>query len=381
MAFCTKCGRKLEDGEVCTCTQQNSVNEQTFNPYENNGGADGPVSVDNKDVVINIDTDKVKKGISDAVGKISAGVDKGVTIFNEKQNDYNTSTAFEHGMKIVPDCIAANDGEVPIKQYDFAKLRSRLTFEKAQGRIQVTNKRVIFRAAGRSLFGKSVYHQEFSIDEIAGIEARCKPEFNILSLIIGLIITGIFGGGLGYALTGWWYARTIYEGGISPTAFSVIYAFVALAGCVLLEVLSSTGKLENKLYGLRQILLSIAAGSLLAEATMGKVQSMFSGSSGGGFATFCFAIMGIAVLINLFLYSITKNLVTVFKTGAAAAIEIRREPMMGLLSFIFTAHDEANSGYQEILPWTDTDLAIRELGTMIDDIKTMGDAAIEKWKA
>lgn len=46
----------------------------------------------------------------------------------------------------------------------------------------------------------------------------------------------------------------------------------------------------------------------------------------------------------------------------------------------FVAKDDQNSGYQEILPWKDTDIAIRELGTMIDDIKTMGDAAIEKWK-
>lgn len=370
MAFCTKCGRKLEDGEICACESENNNHNQVFNPYENNESKNGSVSVNDKDVVININPEKMKKGISDAVDKISTGVGKGVDIINEKQNSYNTSDSFEYGMKIVPDCIAANDGEVPIKQYNFAKLRSRLTFEKAQGRIQVTNKRVIFRAAGHSLFGKSVYHQEFSIDEIAGIEVRCKPEFNILSLIFGLIITGLFGGVIGFLLTSLWYNRASYGDGMSPTAFSVIYAFAALAGCVLLEVLSHNGQIDNKLYGVRQILLSIAVGTLLPEAL----------ASENGFLIVCMALLGVACLINLFLYSITKNLVTVFKTGAAAAIEIRREPIMGLLSFVFTSHDETHSGYQEILPWTDTDLAIRELGTMIDDIKTMGDAAIEKWK-
>jgi hypothetical protein len=53
---------------------------------------------------------------------------------------------------------------------------------------------------------------------------------------------------------------------------------------------------------------------------------------------------------------------------------------MGLLSFLFLAKEDKYSGFAEILPWTDTDIAIKEVGTIIDDIKTMGDAAIEKWK-
>lgn len=44
------------------------------------------------------------------------------------------------------------------------------------------------------------------------------------------------------------------------------------------------------------------------------------------------------------------------------------------------AKEDKYSGFAEILPWTDTDIAIKEVGTIIDDIKTMGDAAIEKWK-
>ena len=54
--------------------------------------------------------------------------------------------------------------------------------------------------------------------------------------------------------------------------------------------------------------------------------------------------------------------------------------MFGLLQFLFSQRDDQNSGFREIIPWTDTDIAIREVGTIIDDIKTMGDAAIEKWK-
>lgn len=371
MAFCTKCGRKLEDGEICTCDSiQKDIAEQVFNPYEEPSNKDKTVSVDEKNVVINIDTDKVKKGVSDAVKKISGEVEKGVDKLNEHKENYNTSDAFEYGLKIVPECISANDGEVPIKQYNFAKLRSRLTFEKAQGRLQVTNKRVIFRAAGRSLMGRNVLHQEFRIDELAGVEVRHKHEFNVLSLIIGIILTGVFGGVVGFALTNYWYIRTYFDGGITPTFFSVVFALASLVFCGFLTYRCHSYNSDNKLYGLRQILLSIASGSLLAEVIR----------SGNGFIVFCLAITGIACVINLFLYSISENLVAIFKTGASAAIEIKREPISGLLSFLFAAKDDTNSGYQEILPWTDTDIAIRELGTMIDDIKTMGDAAIDKWK-
>ena len=352
MAFCTKCGRKLEDGEVCNCQSVADTSAgDVFNPYNSVQPNSNTVSVDDKDVVINIDTDKVKKGISDAVGKFATGVDK----ISEQKVKYDSSTSFESGMKIVPDCIAANDGEIPIKQYDFAKLRNRLTLENARGRIQVTNKRIIFRAAGQSLFGKSVLHQEFRIDEIAGVEIRNKPEFNFLSLIFGIIITAIFGGGVGFALT-----SLIGNSSAASDVYKRQVTFLA-----------ATNRIFEKFYGIRQILLSIACGSILAQ-----VMSYYDNA----FMIFCVALLALACLINLFLYSIVPNLVAIFKTGASAAIEIKREPIMGLLSFLFVAKDDQNSGYQEILPWKDTDIAIRELGTMIDDIKTMGDAAIEKWK-
>jgi len=37
------------------------------------------------------------------------------------------------------------------------------------------------------------------------------------------------------------------------------------------------------------------------------------------------------------------------------------------------------SGFAEILPWEDTELAINELGTMIADLQQQGNYAVEKW--
>ena len=117
---------------------------------------------------------------------------------------------------------------------------------------------------------------------------------------------------------------------------------------------------------------------MLSAATGGMIGAV--SETDNSFILVCTVIMCLAALINLILMSIVQNLVAIFKTGAAAAIEIKREPVMGLLAFLFLGKEDKYSGFAEILRWTDTDIAIKEVGTIIDDIKTMGDAAIEKWK-
>ena len=74
-------------------------------------------------------------------------------------------------MQIVPDNLTLNEGrEVPIRQYDVAELRSRLKLERAEGRLQVTNKRLLFRATGRSVRGKTTLQHEFALDDMKGFE-------------------------------------------------------------------------------------------------------------------------------------------------------------------------------------------------------------------
>lgn len=362
MAFCTKCGRPLADGEVCDCQNQAARPEQNqqngFNPYEGASQQEKTIQNEKDNVVINIDKDKMKQNLNSAVDKIQSGVGKGVNKINEGREKLESSDAFEYGLKIVPDCISANDGEVPIKQYDFARLRTRLLFEKAHGRLQITNKRVIFRAAGRSPLGKNIFHQEFRIDQLAGVEIRCKHEFNLLNFFLGLILTSAIGTGLAVA------ARD------TSAAGSIIFAIVVLLGCGAFEFYCNKKNETNRLYLIRQILLSAATGGVIGSAS--ETDSDFIIASA--------VVMGLAAFVNLIMLSIVQNLVAVFKTGAAAAIEIKREPVLGILAFLFLAKEDKYSGFSEILPWTDTDIAIREVGTIIDDIKTMGDAAIEKWK-
>jgi Ca2+/Na+ antiporter len=103
----------------------------------------------------------------------------------------NATDTYERGMKIVPDCISAIESEVPVKQYNIAVLRTLLKFERAEGRVQVTNKRVILRAAGRSIGGRTTLQHEFAINEIAGIEARRNYKFSFLYLVFAILIIAL----------------------------------------------------------------------------------------------------------------------------------------------------------------------------------------------
>jgi hypothetical protein len=103
----------------------------------------------------------------------------------------NATDTYERGMKIVPECISANENEIPVKQYNIAVLRNLFKLERAEGRMQITNKRVVFRAAGRSVGGRTTLQHEFAINEIAGIEAKRNYKFSFLYLVFAILIIAL----------------------------------------------------------------------------------------------------------------------------------------------------------------------------------------------
>ena len=71
------------------------------------------------------------------------------------------------------------------------------------------------------------------------------------------------------------------------------------------------------------------------------------------------------------------NLIVNIETkGTQPAVEIRRKES-GILNF-FRKPDY--TGFAEVLPWRDTELAIIELWAMVSDIQKYGDEAIKQWK-
>ncbi len=75
------------------------------------------------------------------------------------------------------------------------------------------------------------------------------------------------------------------------------------------------------------------------------------------------------------LLSLVPNLIINIKTKSATdAIQIRRRESGWFKQTI------EYTGYSEVLPWTDADIATKELGAMITDLQNFGDNAIENWK-
>ena len=89
-----------------------------------------------------------------------------------------------------------------------------------------------------------------------------------------------------------------------------------------------------------------------------------------------FVIM-VFVWISWFLSCFKANLVIEAKTsGGSPGIQIKHK----YTSLIIWKKMEEYSGFAEILPGKDADLAIKEIGAIINDIKTLGDFGVDKWK-
>lgn len=323
--FCTKCGKVLSEGEICTCNAPKN---------------------DNNTETVDVST------IKDLASKVIQSVVK-----------TGSNDAFETGKQIVPDCINANDGEIPIKQYDFAKLRSIGSLSFADGRLQITNKRIIFRAAGTSVTGKTTIHQEFKIDDVSGVDITKGQRFSLMHFLllfgisaIGFLI-GLFVGGLFEGL-----GSTI--GGI----ISVLIGFATVAGYFALSYMLNKKNSHKKYFGLRQAALFAVLG----------VDAVLMVSSSGVAALSLILVAILCVFNSIFLIFAPALTMTIMTSGGSPALKLDRKVYM---MWPFPAKYEENSGFWQVLPWKDTDLAIKEVGTIIADIKTMGDMAVEKWQS
>ena len=269
---------------------------------------------------------------------------------------------YERNLEIVPQCIDPDSGEMPIKQYDMAVLRTRLILSRAEGRLQVTNKRVIFRATGRSLMGRTTLQHEFAIDEIAGIKLRKDHRFSFLNLLGVSIVIGL---GI-YAGIG--ILHRFYMWGIPTWLIGLLTLMITGIAFVPFFLL-------YKKFPLKLLLVSLGYGMLV-----GQQQYLLYYAS-----DFVKKIWGLPViLVGLILLFISwiicwvPNLIVNVETkGTQPAVEIRRKEA-GILNLF---RKPEYTGFAEVLPWKDTELAIIELWAMVSDIQKYGDEAIKQWKS
>lgn len=324
--YCKFCGLPIEEGKECNCEGAQNSKKQS-----------GTTASDMKN--------KFKENVG---------------IPNEK----GRAESYERGKQIVPDCITANEGEVPIRQYDIAVLRSIMKGASAEGKLQVTNQRVLFRASGFSLLGPNKMQYEFAINEIAGIEIRNDHRLGIFHLFVSGIAVS-------YLTSA---ASSIFNKIAGVSSFlSGILALVLFAWAMLFFV-SVKRKQFFKLF-----FNSIAAGALSVHAFTTKfmVIPMLSGN----ISSFIEGICLIVLLINIIMIAFVPNLVLEVKTkGANSSIEIRRKESNGILAFMFNMPKKEYTGYSDVMPGKDIEKARKELGALINDVNMLGDEAVEKWR-
>lgn len=334
--YCTQCGTPLKDGEICQCQRKAAQNNQKINYQQNTYKQSTTKQNVNRNPYPQPEMeDSVTISTEDWVPiKKLIGIGE--------SNGSDVQGCFERNKKIVPDLIAPCEQEIPVKQYHICNARSRIRGLWQEGRIQVTNKRVLFRLSGRSWIGKAMDHTEFTIDEVAGVSLSNGVRFGIWDFLVGAFIC-FFAVGLGSAL------------GQMPAFLSYVLALaITAAACIFLK----------KKYFIKALCQAVSLG-MLGSSAMKLVWQHEFWSKFGMFLAFVIMIL---FIISLFLFALKPSLSISVTTKCASAEPIyiwSRQTMVSIM---------------EILPGEDADVAIEELGSMIMDIQKLGDYGIKKWK-
>lgn len=297
-------------------------------------------ALDNKGRCQNPDCVKHTTPIQNAVSKSKPTIDS--------PDIKNQETYSEKDKLIVPDCIKSDLDEVPIKQYDIARLQTLIKGAFAEGRLQVTNKRVLFRSSGRSIAGPTSMQFEFSIEEIAGIEIRKESRFNFFTTLI-LILMSLIIHAFGHSIF-----SHIYNSTFLGTVFMIL---LAVASIFLFFILKNRNIL-------RHVALSVVLSGLPSD--LSDIVSVLSGDS-SILRNLSSLIVMLTFFVSLLFLAFAPNLVLNIKTkGGTPSVEIRRKD--GLFSF---QHNEY-TGFSQVMPGPDIDLAMHELGAVIREVQQTG---------
>lgn len=345
-SFCGFCGRPLADGEVCNCQQPSGYPNVNYPPRKE------PVA-----------------GAPYGAGQAQSFTEELKNRIGVGDPELNEGDVFEEGKQIVPDCVTPNEGEIPVKQYTVARLQSRvigIPYARATGRIQVTNKRVLFRAPGRGIGGRTTLQHEFAIDELAGIEARREYVFNAFDLFLGVLLASI-GGAIGSGI-----ARGMLSHGGKPIGIFFLCLVLSAVGFCLFFAVK-----KQWLWKLLALGVGLAPTAAFGFMLFSQRHRIDQGAGFFGFLLIVVALLLLVMVIFALVYqSLRPNLVLLVKTKAAhEAIDIKRRKFGP-----FGAVQEDHTGYREIYPLEDAERCIRELNAVISDIQKLGDFGIDKWK-
>lgn len=353
--FCNQCGRPLKDGEVCNCTASSAPKVEE-NRQQDVGAA--PQSTNNSYTAN--DSDDVLKNVSNSIGKMLDSIYYTVTpkdsstnkssaialrkLLTFSQEDYMKplDNVYERGARLTPDLIQPCSDEIIIRQYDVCTVRSALKGLWQDGRLLVTNKRIVFRLSGRNWLGKEQTSKEFDIDDIAGVDMSYSSKINFGAILINALIATI------------------------PASIASILGFgIPMLGSILGILLYVFFLVFLRGHHTFKSIIFFVALALISAAP----------EAFGEFGNVILIAGTLITVIHFYLASLRPSFSFKVLTKSATAAPISAEKMPG----IFSALSGGITG--SILPGKDADRAMDELGAMINDIQKYGDYGVNKWKA
>jgi hypothetical protein len=268
---------------------------------------------------------------------------------------------------LLRDHLTPAEGETAVRSYHCTSLSSRLLSLKAEGHLTVTNKRVVFYAAGSSYGGKSVLHSEVPIADVSGINSYKGTYFSLSHLLAALVVSFILGNVAAVIISGIILAslRNSFDFSSAQTTFLVL-AIAAVGGSFFIP--------RNRIW--RSVVATCGAALLIGVGGISIIGSVLGSllGGGGGWRVLLGVAAAIYALMCMFWYARreTISLAVGSKGGSSTPIAISGISSMGLYN---TAAQRALSA----APAQDAEAMIRELGAMVTDIQALGDFGIHKW--
>ena len=358
MSFCTQCGKQLLDGQVCGCTTVNQFCTECGSRIHNSRPCPCTVKPPSPP--------PIDEGPAPGSGYGKYALEDDVPEINQ---DYDNNTYTNSYF------AASITGEIPIRQYHIALLCGWTRVVWAHGYMQITSKRVIFKAEGRK---QTCVQRELALKEIAGIEAVNGYRFSIPHFLMGLAV--ILAGAVLMALVtfmGGWAVTNIFvtrppaleylrqsidmitgDGAVQVSRLSLIIGLVAGFGGGTLYFL-----LRGKPW-LKIILLGLSLGGFFVV-----------GLSGGVFALMLLVMGTVVCVYGMIVFAWLPDLVITVYTPAGVGVDMMRANRLGAVLC-----GRASAGYAEAAPTVETDSAVYEIGAIIADVQTLGDAGAEKWR-
>lgn len=263
--------------------------------------------------------------------------------------------------------ISPAEAECSVRTYVCTYYKSRLLGLEATGYLAVTNKRVIFQAAGTSNAGSSVIQSEVPIEDVSGISSYKGTYFSIGHLLAAFVVSAV-GGGLLNMVVGLLTAL------LRDTDMVVLW-IAAILAVVVSFFLPRKALWRPVLASMSAIAFTLIGGGSLMRDTL----SLFTQSYNSGASSIAFLLsfaVGIYALFCYFWYARRPTITLAVHSKGGSSTPISISGASGLGIFDIAAGKALNAE-----PAQDAEPMLKELGAVILDIQKMGDFGIGKWQS